>query len=103
MPLLSYARVMSEPFSCRVCGDLALDCPQRKDEVWETIAEKTDFLCLDHAEELLGRPINVSDLAPCPANEYAVRLHQQRQEKNAAPRIFDVDARHKGFKTALST
>ena len=70
-----------EKFRCKVCQRNAFDCPQLKDEVWLTIAEPHDFLCLEHAEQLLGRHITPDDLAPCPANAYAKALAKRLKKK----------------------
>lgn len=59
-------------YTCSKCARPP-DCPQLKDDVWAKISSPDDILCLRHAEEALGREIDVFDLAQCPANTFALR------------------------------
>lgn len=61
---------------CQECQAVP-DCPQLKNEVWYQIAGERDLLCLKHAEARLGREIVPDDLAPCPANTYALTLAER--------------------------
>lgn len=73
---------MMRDIVCQICGKFP-DCPQLRDEVWAQIAGPHGLLCLEHAEERLGRHIEPEDLGVCPANRYALTL-AERQGKDAA-------------------
>lgn len=62
---------------CKICGRPPT-CPQLKDDVWALIAKHDELLCLEDAEKKLGRHIQPDDLAPCPANEYALALADRK-------------------------
>ncbi len=64
---------------CKVCSKFP-DAPQLRDDVWAKIAKPDDLLCLHHAEEALGRHIEPEDLGVCPANAFALKLAERRQE-----------------------
>lgn len=69
---------MARKIVCGICGKFP-DCPQLKDEVWLAIAEPDELLCLEHAENRLGRHIAPDDLGECPANSYALKLHERQK------------------------
>jgi hypothetical protein len=52
---------------CADCASPQLG-PMLPDELWATIARRSDMLCLYCIERRLGRPLYESDLLHCPAN-----------------------------------
>lgn len=70
---------MARKIECKVCRKVP-DCPQVKDDVWAQIGQPDDLLCLEHAEEALGRHIVPEDLASCPANSYALELAKRNKQ-----------------------
>lgn len=72
---LEYAKIDQQPLvwqehPCDDCKSLGprgkgLAMFVVKDDVWLSVAGKTDILCIDCFEGRLGRRINVSDLYPC--------------------------------------
>jgi len=72
---------MKELF-CYDCGAFP-DCPQLTDEVWLTIANSKDLLCMFCAEGRLNRQLTLHDLAQCRANK-PIRLFVMRERKALA-------------------
>jgi hypothetical protein len=67
---------MMRKIECKICHRPP-DCPQLKDDVWALIGKPDELLCLQHAEEKLGRHIAPEDLSECPANTYALALAER--------------------------
>lgn len=61
---------------CKCC-DNSPDCPMLEDEVWYSIAEKSDILCIGCAEKALGRQITIKDLRPCLGNQFTLLMYDR--------------------------
>jgi hypothetical protein len=53
---------------CRDCRHVLPMGPMLHDELWATIAQLEEFLCLDCIEKRLGRGLTQADLKVCPFN-----------------------------------
>lgn len=52
----------------------APDAPMMKHEVWGTISHRQGLLCIEHAQERLGRRITMDDLMPSLVNQFTLYL-----------------------------
>lgn len=61
------------PFICDDCGG-SPNCPPLKDEIWSKVGSIRSLLCVHCFEAKIGRPLDMSDLSECPANDSLVHL-----------------------------